>query len=506
MRRMTSPGGSRRFWAPVALIAGYALLVACWLGANPPGAAADEPEHYVRALSVGMGVWIGSPARTVRAFPEDPERAPFMYVISRDVPVPRGLGAPASWSCFINDHVSSGACLVRDTASADSRQTTYQGSYPPVYYILPGVAMRSAREPLAALLVGRAVTAIIGLGFLAIAVLALWDQAAGAISLAGVSLAISPMVLSVAGSLSTSGAEIPAGVATVAIILRLGRQDRVSAWMKWALVAALAVLAAVRPFGPAYVLFALVLGALHLGPGALREAISRSLAARVGLAVVVLATLATVAWDQVFLVQRLPSPAAVPGLLGLGLLYVSEAAREMIGVFGQTDTLMPGWAYGLWGLTSVGLIAFALQVGTHRQRRVLEATLLGVVLVGVVLALVELPTGFGVNGRQVLPVAVAIPMLAGETCYLRRSRLSAGRYRALSITVLVTIPVVQLAGWYANAHRVAVGTAGPWWFVARPQWAPPGGWLSWQLLALVGTSCLVASLVARNGRPGGPAR
>jgi hypothetical protein len=58
--------------------------------------------------------------------------------------------------------------------------------------------------------------------------------------------------------------------------------------------------------------------------------------------------------------------------------------------------------------------------------------------------------------------------------------------------------IVQLAGWYANAHRYAVGTDGSWLFVGGAEWSPAGGWVPWLVLAVSGTTLLV--LAARTPR------
>ena len=81
-----------------------------------------------------------------------------------------------------------------------------------------------ARRP--ALRWGRLAGLLPSLALLAVAVVALWDARAGAVSLLGLVAAVTPMALFCAASLSGSGLEIAAGVAFVAALLRLRRDAR----------------------------------------------------------------------------------------------------------------------------------------------------------------------------------------------------------------------------------------------------------------------------------------
>ncbi|CAA9513230.1 MAG: hypothetical protein AVDCRST_MAG30-2608, partial [uncultured Solirubrobacteraceae bacterium] len=53
----------------------------------------------------------------------------------------------------------------------------------------------------------------------------------------------------------------------------------------------------------------------------------------------------------------------------------------------------------------------------------------------------------------------------------------------------------HLGAWWFNARRAATGTDGPAWFLGAAEWAPPGGWVVWALVALAG-----AGLVAQSAR------
>src|SRR5258708_11118343 len=105
-----------RWWTPRLLSAGFLLLALAWVVGNPPGSAPDEPEHYIRALSVGNGQLLGDTTGATPMGPQDERQAAFMHQITRQVRVPPTLAAPATWFCTVIDHSSSARCLNRSTA------------------------------------------------------------------------------------------------------------------------------------------------------------------------------------------------------------------------------------------------------------------------------------------------------------------------------------------------------------------------------------------------------
>jgi hypothetical protein len=173
---------------------------------------------------------------------------------------------------------------------------------------------------------------------------------------------------------------------------------------------------------------------------------------------------------------------------------------ETVGIFGWNETRMPGWAYAAWVLALLVLLVPALLGGTPRERRTLGVVILGfpvsLVLVSVV---VLVPTGFSVQGRHVMPMAMAIPLVAGEILYRNRAGIGephVGRLMALSGTAAA---LIQLVGWYANAHRYAVGAHGPLLFTSA-DWSPPAGWLPWMFAAAAGAGLLALSAVSGLGK------
>jgi hypothetical protein len=204
-----------------------------------------------------------------------------------------------------------------------------------------------------------------------------------------------------------------------------------------------------------------------------------------------------------------PAAGVVPTIgallqgLGPALVSVPQIFTEEIGVFGADDLLMPQWSYALWGAALILVVGAALLKGQSRDIRLLEVTLVG--SFGVRWAFAEV---FGVytngwpQGRHVLPITVAVAILAGET--LSRNRAAIPRAGRLVAVVGTLVLAVQLVAWYAAAHRFAVGQYGDWWLFSGTQWAPPGGWLLAAAVMAVGVALLGTSVFWAGERTEAP--
>lgn len=121
-------------------------------------------------------------------------------------------------------------------------------------------------------------------------------------------------------------------------------------------------------------------------------------------------------------------------------------------------------------------------------------------------ALFTRPTGFGLQGRQLLPALVLVPLLAGEMVY-RSATVNAPRARVgvLQRSVPMLVAIVQIGAWWVNARRFAVGDHGPFWFFAHPAWSPPAGWTPWLTAVILAVACLsIVALSARRSGSSGP--
>ena len=487
---------------PIGLMAlGYGLLLLTWAMSNSPGSSPDEPAHLTKALGAADGQWAGDEAD----YPVTPEfgepQLPWINSVARSFEVPRAasFGAIATCNAFRPDEPST--CidwwLANRAGEATSQEKTHVGSYQPAPYVPIGIAARAASTSAhMAVLAGRLVVAAISVVLIALAAASLWSAAWRGWSTLGLTVAVTPMVVFLGASLSTSGMEIAGGLAMSAGVITVSRtaEPRGLAWA--ALGAGGAVMALSRSTGPVWAAAMLVLlVALSGWRGSVIRLRAGGRAAVVSLVSIAVAGAATFVWDLAFMPA--PPRAPQPGRLFDAVAHLPELLRQSIGVFGWLDTAMPALAYTAWRVMLIVLIGLALLVGTRRERFVLLGTAFGVLVATIGLALVAVfPTGFGTQARYTLPLAVAVPLLAGEIVARRRHRLAGLLPGRLPLVFAGTAGLVHFVGWYANGRRHGVGTDGPMWFIGRGEWSPPIGWALWATVAAVGSVLLVASSLA----------
>jgi hypothetical protein len=101
-------------------------------------------------------------------------------------------------------------------------------------------------------------------------------------------------------------------------------------------------------------------------------------------------------------------------------------------------------------------------------------------------------TGFGLQGRYVLPVLMAAPLVAGELVSRRfGGRAWSHRMRLIVAAAIVILAAVQLIAWWVNARHWS-GAPHAVVFQDSRGWAPPLGWWTW-------TTAVAASLVLLAG-------
>ena len=478
---------SRQSAALVA--AAVALLTVAWCFAATPFSAPDETAHYVRAVGVGGGELVGEPIR----WPQDgltPPMHAWVQQTARAVRVPAGLAPRAN--CGHADLTRAPTCVAdRQANPRPVTVGTSTGTYEPLPYVLPGLGMWLANDSLVALWLGRLVMA---LQALALVVPAVWllGRHYGPGALAGMAAALTPMAVSLFASLNPSGTAVAAGVALVAGVAVLPRTGRAG----WLLVAAAAfVLPVSRSSGIAWVVVILVLGAAWYGrrlPALVRRWRGPALAVLLAAAGGVVLNRAWAAWYGPSLT------VATPTWYGIQRWYEVfgvSVFRQAIGWFGTFALVLPDPAYRAWGavLAVVAVTGLAAARGLRRVVLVLAGGVLALAPALLFRTVVE-PTGFGPQARHLLPVLVAVPVLAGVAVDHRRLRTPAWRWPAATLAagVVVTVAVVQLTAWGKVAHRAATGAGGAWWFLTSSAWSPAGGWIPWAVAAGLGGLSLAA--------------
>jgi hypothetical protein len=478
------------------VLAAWVLLLLAWVVSNPPFAGPDEEAHYVRALGISEGHLIGKPDPSA-SIGATPTQIAWTRPATRLVSLPAGLD-PAPFGCATGAGKASAECLLAARPiPGEAIVATPVGNYPPLPYLLPAALMRAESTPPGALRVGRAVSAVLALALLTIALLALYDSASPMISLLGLLVAVTPMVLFSASSLNGSGLEISSAIAFFATLLRLSREQGGRRWWIAAAVSGSALVLS-RQASPLWLVIApLPLLAWRGGPLLARWAAQR--AAWIATVVLLVALGLALAWAQAYGSQvPLDLHSLHAGLVG-GVHEWWRAASNLVGTFGYLDVKLPLFVVLIWFALGAALLLLALRGGTRRERILLGVLLLAaVVLPPIFFALVTRPTGFGLQGRDILPAIVIMPLLAGELCHRNRERLGAA-LQTLAVAAPVVVAIVQVGAWYVNSKRFAVGDGGPEWFLSAARWSPPLGWVTWLVVVLVAAICLVGLTLATYG-------
>jgi hypothetical protein len=491
-------------WARVpvwCLLAAYVLLVAAWVGGNPAMAVPDEAAHYLRAVDMGNGRLVGG---TIDNYPPQPALTPASYrwvrQAVRRVEVPAGL-SPVGVSCWVRDTTEPASCI--DRVQPPERPTTSLssvGTYQPLAYFAPAVALRAGDGPVSADLLGRTVSAMTALALVAFGLAAVWQPRARGLALLGPLVALTPMAIFVMSGLTPSGLEIASGFALGAGLLRLWRDGSVTPRWVWIGVAVSgAGLALSRSPGVAWVAFygLAVLG--WFGIAGARRLLATN-PRRVGGAVgVVLAAVGlNRLWAFIYGPEVPTGFGDVTATIPAAFRRLDGVTDHLVGVYGYLNLVMEPSSYMAWQVLALGLVVAALVVGGWRERGLLVATILGAIAVPVLLeASVLRHTGFHIQGRHILPVVMSVPLLSGEILMRHRQTLTRWRADLFAVPVAVTAAVIQLLGWHTAVSAAAVGRPSRWLFFLNPAWTPPAGWLPWLLLALAGGGLLVlAALTA----------
>jgi hypothetical protein len=476
-----------RSWSAIAkprsrvglLIVGLILLIGAWIAATAPFAAPDEASHYDRAYGLTNGVVLG---RKV-VYGPDPQLTPtqqaFINHDTTSVVIPARL-MPPDVGC-IGNRPNVTQCPV----------AVPNGNFPPLGYILPAVALSVSHNVTAGFWLTRTASAIQSVVFLVLAIALLWD--ASPWSMLGLVGAVSPMVLFVSSIMSTSGIQVASCLAFAAAILRVTRHPDATprwAWVALAISGTVGILTG--PIGLVFVLMDLVLLAALLGRSGVR-ALSRLREARLSALPLVAAALISVVYSHVAgFAERIGFTPIGSSLHG-GWSQLSPVLHDAVGDFASQTVPLPSSIRIAWWTLVVVLIAGALVLGDRRTRVVL--TLLCVVVVAFPVlfwAWIDRYSGFGLQGREVLPPLMMLPLCAGELINRRRHLLASRTSMRIGLgAIFALVAAIQAYAWWYSA-RTAAGAPLFLRFYAHATWQPIGGWTPWIVGAAAGTVALFA--------------
>lgn len=466
---------------------GFTLLGAAWVVGTQPFGGPDESSHYLRALSIVNGKLIGPKA----AYPGDLnlQAQAFINHDTTAVLVPAEL-SPYGISCGTGQPDTT-VCLEPDP----------NGNFPPLPYLLPAVAMSGQQLATPALWRARVAAVIPALAFLLLAVALLW--AGTAWSLLGLLAAATPMVMFVASVLNPSGLQITSCLAFAASALRIARAPTATprwVWAAFAVSGAVAMLAG--PIGLEFAVFELVVFALVLGRRGVRDLFLKADGrVLVGSGATLLAAAAlSLVYTRAAGFSATVGFTPFMGALRQGVDQLPGVLRDAVGTFGALNVPLPPAAHWIWWLFVVGLIAAAMWLGSRRERWLVAiVTLLGLAFPVLFYAWVDRFSGFGLQGREVLPVLMMIPLVAGEVVYRHRDRIAPlPSARLALVSAIAFVAAFQGYAWWYDASHVT-NAPGSIDFFRHVDWIAPMGWQFWIAVAALGTAALLAFATTEEG-------
>ena len=480
---------------PLLALAGILLVCLAWAIASPVFAYPDEGAHVTRAAAVVDGQVVA---------PDKPLSKEGWPIIRAPNSLAQSIyRSRCLWSGYGHPNIPASCSKPLPPYRRMTQVRNAAGRYEPAYYAVVGWPLRWA--PTAnGVYAARAVNAVVCALLLGVALLAMGSRGRRWWQLA-VLTALTPYVLYTGGGINPSAWEICAAVATWAGVLRLCADDLVRKGLVAATAVAAAVLGISRPLGPLWlVLIAAVAGAAT--PWAKVRALVSTRAIQVALAVTGVSCVASLMWtvtqtNASFDTQPLRHPLPFGDAFGQSFDRLPHRLEEMVAVFGWLDVPVPWITVAVWIALTALLVGAALWRGAGRARW----TLLGLaVLTVLVPALVEahMATRIGMvwQGRYTLPLAVGVPLLAGQILQARSTAISPPRWMLPVAASLAGIAQVTAFIWALRRYEHGVpGSLNPF----TGAWLPPGGPVLVIALFMVGIAALCAGLAMTS--PGWPA-
>lgn len=481
---------------PIRVFALFLALFFCafatWSWATPLFGAPDEPAHEIKATAVVRGQFVGRAA----AGPSSPQivvSVPGLYAHASRVP-----------GCFAFKVSVAASCAKPPSGgSAPTEVQTYVGRYPPLYYALVGLPSLATVSATGVYLM-RLVSALLSAAFLALAATSIVVWSRSSLMLAGLALAATPSVFFFGGVINPSGLEISAAICVwcSSLVLVLERwEDPPHALLAIiGLAAGVAVLC--RGLSPLWV--ALIgLSVLAVAPRRVALLVRRRSVQVTAGSILVCAALATV-W--IFLehtltlkpsINRVPSGTSDLGIIGDVFGRTPIFFQQMIGEFGWLDTLSPAYVYVIWGV-ALGVMGAAALVFARSRRlfALLFVTAASVVVPVLISASHARRFGFAWQGKDTLPLAVGVPILAAAL--IGSSSAITPRLRTWLVRAAAAfVALAQLGSFIQALRRNATGLPGPINYFHGP-WRPPLGAIA-ATVVVVYVWVLLAAILWRHG-------
>ena len=433
----------RRVWAVAFAV--FFLLGAAWSLAMPYDGPADEMQHVTRAYGVAAGQIFAGPADS-------------------KVKTAKSLVPPA---CFRWNLQASAKCQQTPGANVRAEHTTTKyksgaSGYDPSYYLLVGPAIHLWPN-MKGIVLARLMTDAEISALLASAIAIAWNGRRRRWLVAGITVCVTPVVISLMGSVNPAGVEIGGAIAFWVSLLDLVEAKPVRRPAVALMVCSGALLAVTRGFGVGWLVATLAICLIGASRGQLL-ALWRSRGVRLALLGITAACAVACLWDlkagpNYDLTGTTSAPHTTTAQLAAQELW-NRLPYYLDGTTRLTsygDIPVPGvvsqiW-YGFLGL----IVAGGLWLGGNRARIQIGAA------VGISFAMLmitdanALRQGFYFSqGRYALPLLVGAPMIAALELG-RSGALGGERARTLLRAMAVALLPMQLVALWVSMLRFQTG-------------------------------------------------
>jgi hypothetical protein len=462
---------NKRLW--LLAFVGFCLLHAGWAFASPYNGPPDEQEHAFRAAGLMHGELIAE-----------------IDVNGGRQTAPDSINR--GW-CFPTKVDVAASCEREPGGDESPRQVvTRAARYNPVYYVVTGWPLglwpNWTGIILSRLLNGAAMAALLAC---AVVAAARWTRYRALV--AGVVVAITPMVAHLGGAINPNGVEIAAGLALFAPLIAVVHEQREGVNHAAVAMAGVSASVLVTPRATGVIWLAVILAAILIPSSRTRlTVLARSRTVRSWSVVVGVSVAASVAWT-VIAQTATPTEAdygySVPGILRAAIVdhVWPNVANQMVGVMGWAETLMPRLIYIAWfaalGLLVLGGLLVGGRVDRWRLLALFFATFMPLLSLEILTAN---QIGFFNQGRYFLPGAVGLPLLGAHIlarrCFTAEQLRSMTRLFALLLPIHLVCLAYTMCRWQSGLRSLNPFTG---------SWSPPYG----SVLPLASAALAVAVLL-----------
>ena len=461
----------RRSSAGLWLLAviGFWLLFAGWAAAAPYNGPPDESQHAIRAAGVARGEVI-APQSFNGGFQHIPQSIYPGWCFETKVNVAADCGKQPGG----NEKVS-----LLDTTAA---------RYNPVYYAVTGWPL-GIWPNWTGILLSRLLNGAATAALLACAVVAAARWVRHRALVAGVVVAVTPMIAHLAGAINPQDVEIAGGLALFAALIALVHEQREGVNRAAVALAAVSASVVVTPrfTGVMWVIIIFVAVLLPSRWARLRE-LARSSTVRGWSILVGVAVVAAVAWN---LLVKPADPTGHNHHMTYSQILKTEVidiwpnlANQMVGVMGWAELEMPRLVYVIWflaaGLPILGGFALGKRADRWRMLALFFATFVPLIALEVLSAN---QLGFFNQGRYFLPGAVGLPLI-GAYIMSKRGFTGVNMRSTTRLLAVLVVPLQFVCLVYSlDRWRSGLLSLNPF----NGSWTPPLGVVFPLVLGALGT-------------------